>query len=83
LPAPRTAPGDGPGLTRRDFLTKRFRGRFAALLGSGAVAAPADTTAETARSNPAGSFSARDLTRMSRDEVKAALARIRAQRGRR
>jgi hypothetical protein len=84
MPGPRTAPGDGPGLSRRDFLTKRLAGRIAGLLGSGVAAAPAAaTTAEAAPSDPDGFFSPRDLTRMSRDEVKAALARIRAERGRR
>jgi hypothetical protein len=80
MPEPRTAPGDSPGLSRRDFLTKRLPGRIAALLGSGAAAAPATTTAKTARDDPGGSFSPRDLSRMSRYEVSAALARIRAQR---
>ena len=83
MPEPRRAPGDTPDVSRRDFLTKRLPGRIAGLLSGGAAAVPSQTTAEAARSEPAGSFSARDLTRMSRDEVKAALARIRAQRGRR
>jgi hypothetical protein len=77
---PRTAPGDGPDVSRRDLLTTRLAGRIAGLLGSGVAAVPAVTTAETARSDPGGSFSPRDLTRMSLDQVKAALARIRAQR---
>jgi hypothetical protein len=80
MPDPRTAPGDGPDLSRRDFLTKRLRGRIAGLLGGGAAAAPSATTAEAARSNPTGSFSPRDLAPMSRDDVRATLARIRAQR---
>jgi hypothetical protein len=80
MPEPRTAPGDGPDVSRRDFLTKRLAGRIAGLLGSGVAAAEAATTAEAARSDSDGFFSLRDLTRMSRDEVKAALARIRAQR---
>jgi hypothetical protein len=79
MPEPRTAPGDGPGLSRRDFLTRRLPGQLAGLLGSGAAASTA-TTAEAAPSDPAGSFSPRDLTRMSRDGVRAALARIRARR---
>ena len=84
MPEPRRAPGDTPDVSRRDFLTKRLPGRIAGLLSGGAAAVPSQTTAEeAARSDPADSFSARDLTRMSRDEVKAALARIRAQRGRR
>jgi hypothetical protein len=77
---PRRAPGNGPDLSRRDFLTTRLPGRIAGLLGGGAVTAPAETTADAARSEPGGSFSPRDLSRMSRDEVRAALARIRAQR---
>lgn len=80
MPKPRTAPADGLDLSRRDFLTKRPAGRIAGLLGGGLAAAPVSTTAEAARSDLVGSFSPRDLTRMSRDEVKAALARIRAQR---
>ena len=80
MPEPRTAPRDGPDLSRRDFLTTRLPARAAGLLGGGAAATLAATTAETARSEPAGSFSTRDLTRMSRDDVGAALARIRAQR---
>jgi hypothetical protein len=83
MPEPRTAPSDGPTLSRRDFLTTRLPGRIAGLLGGGAAAVPAATIAEAVRSDPAGSFSPRDLTRMSRDEVKAALARIRAQKGER
>ena len=80
MPEPRTAPGDGPDVSRRDFLTTRLAGRIAGLLGSGVAAAPAGTTAEAVRSDPGDSFSPRDLTRMSLDQVKAALARIRAQR---
>ena len=77
---PRTSLGDGPDVSRRDFLTKRLAGRIAGLLGSEAVAALADTTAEAVPSDSAGSLSPQDLTRMSRDEVKAVLTRIRAQR---
>jgi hypothetical protein len=80
MPEPRTAPADGLDLSRRDFLMKRLAGRIAGLLGSGLAATPAATTAEAARFDLVGSFSPRDLTRRSRDEVKAALARIRAQR---
>lgn len=79
MPEPRTASGDGPTLSRRDFLTKRLPGRIAGLLG-GAVPAPAEMKAEAARHDPGGAFFPRDLTRMARDEVRAALARIRAQR---
>jgi hypothetical protein len=80
MPEPRKAPGDALDVSRRDFLTKRLAGRIAGLLGGGAATVASPTTAEAARSDPAGSFSPRDLTRMSRDGVKAALARIRAQR---
>ena len=80
MPKPRTAPGDGPGLSSRDFLTTRLPGRIAGLFGGAAAAVSSPTTAEAVGSDPAGFFSPRDLTRMSRDEVKAALARIRAQR---
>ena len=83
MPEPRTASGDGPDLSRRDFLTKGLSGRIAALLGGEVAVASAGTTAEAVRSEPAGSFSPRDLTRMSREDVRAALARIRAQRGER
>jgi hypothetical protein len=80
MPEPRTAPGNGTELSRRDFLTARLPGRIAALLGGGAAAVPATTTADAARDDPGGSFSPGDLSRMSRDEVRGALARIRAQR---
>ena len=72
---PRPGPRDDPAFSRRDFLTQRLPGRIAELLGGGAVAVPA---AAAVPSDPAGSFSSRDLTRMGRDEVRAALARIRA-----
>ena len=75
---PRPGPRDDPAFSRRDFLTQRLPGRIAELLGGGAVAVPAATTAAAVRSDPAGSFSSRDLTRMSRDQVRATLARIRA-----
>ena len=80
MPEPQTAPRDGPDLSRRDFLTKRLPSRIAGLFGGAAAAVPSPTTAGAVGSDPAGSFSPRDLTRMSRDEVKTALARIRAQR---
>lgn len=80
MPKPRTAPGDAPNVSRRDFLTKRLPGRIAGLLGGGAAVVPSPTTAEAGRSDPAGSFSPRDLTPMTRDDVKAALTRIRTQR---
>jgi hypothetical protein len=76
MPEPRTARDDAD-LSRRDFLAKRLPGRLVGLLSGGAVA-PAAAAAEAARSGPAGSFFPRDLTRMSRDEVRAALVRIRA-----
>jgi hypothetical protein len=79
MPQTRTAPGEDPGLSRRDFLTKRLAGRIAGLLGAAVAASPVVTTAEAARSDPGGSFSPRDLARMSRDDVRASLARIRAQ----
>jgi hypothetical protein len=78
MPAPRTALGDDPNVSRRDFLTKRLPGGIAGLLGGGAAAAPSLPTAEAGQPAPAGSFSPRDLAPMTRDEVKAALARIRA-----
>jgi hypothetical protein len=77
---PRTRPGDDPDLTRRDFLTKRLPGRVAALLGGDATVVSAAPAADAAASDPAGSFSPRELIRMSRDDVRAALARIRTQR---
>ena len=74
MPESTRAPGDGRDISRRDFLTKRLPGRLGGALAGGAVA-PA---AAASRSEPAGSFSPRDLTWMSRDEVRAALARVRA-----
>ena len=83
MPEPRMAPENGSNLSRRDFLTARLPGRIAGLLGGGAAAAPAATTAEAARSDPGGSFSPRDLIRMSPNDVSAAVARIRARTGER
>lgn len=80
MPEPRTASSEHTDLSRRDFLVSRLPARLAALLGSGAAASPADTTAEATSRDPIGSFSPRDLARMNRDEVKAALVRIGAQR---
>jgi hypothetical protein len=71
MPEPRRDPGHETDLSRRDFLARRLPSWTAGLFGDGAEAAP---------SGGAGSFSPRDLTRISRDGVKAALARIRAQR---
>jgi hypothetical protein len=51
----------------------------AALLGGGAAAGP--VAAEAARTDTPGEVTAGDLRRMSRDEVRAALARIRRQHG--
>ena len=66
MPKPRTAPGDAPDVSRRDFLTKRLPGRIAGLLGGGAAAAaPSLPTAEAGRPDSAGSFSPRDLTPMT------------------
>jgi hypothetical protein len=83
MPEPRTAPGNGPDLSRRDFLTARLPGRIAAFLGGGAAAAPLARAAEAARSDQGGACSPRDLTRMSPGDVSAALARIRARAGER
>jgi hypothetical protein len=79
MPEPRTERPDAPDVSRRDFLTRRFPGRVAALLGGGATVASA-TASAAAGPDGAGAFSARDLRRMSRDQVRAALARIRARR---
>jgi hypothetical protein len=75
----RMNPREGPGLSRRDFLTKGLAGRVALLLGSGA-ATPAGMAAEAAPPDLVPSVSSRDLRRMSREEVRAALARIRGRR---
>ena len=66
-------------LSRRDFFTRGLPGRVAALLGTGAAAAPG---AASAAAEPAatGDVSARDLRKMSRTEVRQALRRIRAKR---
>ena len=80
MPEPRRDPGHETDLSRRDFLARRLPGWTAGLFGGGAAVAPSPTTAEAAPSGGAGSFAPRDLTRISRDGVKAALARIRAQR---
>ncbi len=66
---------DGRGLTRRDFFTRGLPGRVAALLGSGVAAAPADAAGGVAPAS-GDPVSARDLWRMSRDEVRQALRRI-------
>jgi hypothetical protein len=68
-------------LSRRDFVTRGVPGRVAALLGSALAAAPADADGGAAAPPAPGSeISARDLRKMSRDEVRQALRRIRAQR---
>lgn len=69
-------PGE-PDLTRRDFMTRGFAGRLAALLGGGVAAAPV-TAAAGGRASDARDGSARDLRRMSREELRDALSRIRA-----
>jgi hypothetical protein len=66
---------DGGGLTRRDFFTRGLAGRVATLLGSGVAAAPGDAAGGTAPSSR-DPVTARDLWRMSRDEVRQALRRI-------
>jgi hypothetical protein len=66
-----------PDLSRRDFMTRGFAGRLAALLGGGVAAAPVTAVAR-GRGSDGGDCSARDLRRMSRDEVRDALSRIRA-----
>jgi hypothetical protein len=78
MPALRTVLGGDPDLSRRDFLVTRLPRRLAGLLAGGATAQAA-VGAEAARSEP-GPLSPRDLTRMDRDEVRTALARIRARR---
>jgi len=65
-------------LSRRAFFTRGLPGGLAALLGTGAAAAPG---AASAAALPAtGDVSARDLRKMSRTEVRQALRRIRAKR---
>lgn len=66
-------------LTRRDFFTRGVPGSVAALLGSGAAAAPA-AAAPAAQPSATGDVSARDLRKVSRAEVRQALGRIRAKR---
>jgi len=78
MSALRTAPGDASDVSRRDFLTKRLPGRIAGLVGGGAAVVPSPAIAEAGRSDPPRAFSPRDLARMTRDDVKAALTRIRA-----
>lgn len=76
--ARRTDPRESPGLSRRDFLTKGLPGRVALLLGGGATT-PAVTAAEAVRPDLVPCVSPRALRPMSREAVRAALARIRAQ----
>ena len=66
-------------LSRRDFLTRGLGSRIAALLGSGIVAVPVEALGD-APPTPDGDISARDFSQMSRNEVRQALSRIRAQR---
>jgi cell division septal protein FtsQ len=68
-----------PDLSRRDFFTRGLAGRVAALLGGGVVAAPVQAAAG-APPSPAADISARDIRKTSREEVRAALGRIRARR---
>lgn len=65
-------------LSRRDFFTRGLPGRVAALLGTGAAAAPG--AASAAAPPETGDVSARDLRKMSGTEVRQALRRIRAKR---
>lgn len=67
-------PGE-PELGRREFMTRGMAARLAALLGGGVAAAPATVAART---TGADDGSARDLRRMSREDVRQALRRIRA-----
>ena len=69
-----------PDLSRRDFMTRGLAGRLAALLGGGVAAAPV-TAAASVPASDAGDCSARDLKRMSGDDVREALKRIRTRRG--
>jgi hypothetical protein len=57
-------------------MTKGLAGRIALLLGSGT----ATSAAEAARPDLLPSVAPRDLRRMSREEVRVALARIRERR---
>jgi len=66
-------------LSRRDFF-RGLPGRVAAVLGSGAAAAPPGAAAEGAARPSTGDISARDLRKMSRAEVRQALRRLRTQR---
>jgi hypothetical protein len=65
-------------LGRRDFFTRGLPGRVAALLGTGAAAAPGAASAAAAPAT--ADVSARDLRKMSGTEVRQALRRIRAKR---
>jgi len=65
-------------LCRRDFFTRGLPGRVAALLGTGAAAAPGAASAAAAPAT--ADVSARDLRKMSGTEVRQALRRIRAKR---
>ena len=66
-----------PDLSRRDFMTRGFAGRLAAVLGGGVAAVPV-TAAARGREGDGGDGAARDLRRMSHEEVRDALSRIRA-----
>jgi len=75
----RTGSLESPTLSRRDFFTRGLPGRVAALLGSGLAVTTVDPAAAVTQT-PAVDASARDLRKMTRDEVREALRRIRAQR---
>ena len=79
MPDRRTERLERPSLNRRDFLTRGLPGRVGVLLGA-SVAAATTGEAAGAPSTPAGDVSARNLRKMSRDEVRDALRRIRARR---
>ena len=66
-----------PDLSRRDFMTRGFAGRLAAVLGGGVAAVPV-TAAARGPTRDGGDGSARDLRRLSREDVRGALSRIRA-----
>jgi hypothetical protein len=66
-----------PDLGRREFLTRGLLGRVTALLAGGVAGGSVEAAAD-APPMAAGVLSARDLRKMSRGEVRAALSRIRA-----
>jgi hypothetical protein len=64
-------------LDRRQFLTRGLLGRVAALVASPLAGAPVEAAAAAPPPGD-GAVSAGDLRRMTRDEVRGALRRIRA-----